>query len=112
MTDLESKIKQAAENAVLKFVSEGNNWLAPDYHNRFKIPSEWVIECWNLVDAEKVRAQVAAKIENELAERMVNHIASELATDIKQILSVKERREMLRSIARNHMDEVMKAGAN
>lgn len=42
---------------------------------------------------------------------MVNSIAAELATDIKQILSVKERREMLRGIAREHMDAVMKAEA-
>ena len=55
--------------------------------------------------------QVATLLEAELAERMVNSIAAELATDIKQILSVKERREMLRGIAREHMDAVMKAGA-
>jgi len=33
-----------------------------------------------------------------------------LATDVKQILSVKERREMLRGLARDHMDAVMAAG--
>ena len=37
--------------------------------------------------------------------------AAELATDIKQILSVQERREMLRGLAREHMDAVMQAGA-
>ena len=67
--------------------------------------------CWKLVDSDKVKQQVAALLEAELAERMVNSIAAELATDIKQILSVKERREMLRGIAREHMDAVMKAGA-
>lgn len=41
----------------------------------------------------------------------MNHMAAELATDIKQILSVKERREALRALAREHMDAVMKAGA-
>ena len=41
---------------------------------------------------------------------MVNHMAAELATDIKQILSVSERREMLRGLARDHMDAVMSAG--
>jgi hypothetical protein len=47
---------------------------------------------------------------SELTERMVNHMAAELATDIKQILAVKERREMLRGLARDHMEAVMKAG--
>jgi hypothetical protein len=110
MNDFESQVKAAAEKAVLKIIGEGG-WVMPNYENRMKIPAEWVAECWKLVDANKIRAQVAARLESELAERMVNHIAAELATDIKQILSVKERREMLRGLARDHMDAVMKAGA-
>lgn len=109
MTDFEKQVKEAAEKAVLQFLSSGG-WLLPNYESRLKVPSEWVAECWRLVDADKVRAQVAARLESELADRMVNHMAAELATDIKQILSVKERREMLRGLARDHMDAVMKAG--
>ena len=110
MSDLEQAIKVASEKAVLKYVTDGG-WLLPNYESRFKVPPEWVAACWKLVDADKVKQQVAALLEAELAERMVNSIAAELATDIKQILSVKERREMLRGIAREHMDAVMKAGA-
>lgn len=112
MTDLEQAIKASAEKAVLKYVTDGG-WLLPNYESRFKVPPEWVAACWKLVDADKVKQQVATLLEGELAERMVNSIASELATDIKQILSVKERREMLRGIAREHMDAVMRAdGSN
>jgi hypothetical protein len=110
MSELEQGIKVAAEKALLKFVTDGS-WLMPNYESRFKVPAEWVASCWNLIDSEKVKQQVATLLENELAERMVNSIAAELSTDIKQILSVKERREMLRGIARNHMDKVMQAGA-
>lgn len=109
MTDFEMQVKAAAEKAMLQFVV-GGGWLLPNYEARLKVPAEWVAECWKLIDADKVRAQVAARLESELAERMVNHMAAELATDIKQILSVKERREMLRGLARDHMDAVMKAG--
>ena len=109
MSDLEQAIKTAAEKAVLSFIG-GGGWLLPNYESRFKVPAEWVASCWNLVDQEKVKQQVAERLESELADRMVNSIAAELATDIKQILSVKERREMLRGIARDHMDAVMKAG--
>lgn len=110
MNDFETQVKAAAEKAVLQFLSSGG-WLLPNYESRLKVPAEWVAECWRLVDADKVRAQLAARLESELADRMVNHMAAELATDIKQILSVKERREMLRALARDHMDAVMKAGA-
>lgn len=110
MTDFETQVKAAAEKAVLHHVSSGQ-WLLPNYESRLKVPAEWMTEMWRLVDADRVRRQVVERIEAELAERMVNHMAAELATDIKQILSVKERREALRALAREHMDAVMKAGA-
>lgn len=109
MLSLEEKIKAAAENAVLKHI-EGGVWLAQDYSTRFKVPEEWMVECWKLVDKDRLRKQLTERLEAELADRMVNHMAAELATDVKQILSVKERREMLRGLAREHMESIMKAG--
>lgn len=106
----EQKVKEAAENAVIKFIYDGSGWLLPSYDNRLKIPAEWVAECWRLVDSKKLQAKIAERLESELADRMVNHMAAELSTDVKQILSVQERREMLRSLAREHMDAVMQAG--
>lgn len=109
MSNFEDKVKAAAESAVLKHIESGV-WLAQDYSTRFKVPEEWMAECWKLVDKDRLRQQLTARLEAELADRMVNHMAAELATDVKQILSVKERREMLRSLAREHMDSIMKAG--
>jgi hypothetical protein len=110
VTDFEIAVKAAAEKAVLQFVGSGG-WLLPNYESRLKIPADWIADCWRLVDSEKLKAKLAERLEGELADRMVNHMAAELATDIKQILSVRERREMLRALARDHMDVVMKAGA-
>lgn len=111
MSEFEQKVKAAAEVAVLQFIQSGG-WLLPNYESRLKIPAEWFAECWRLVDSKGLQCKIADRLEDELAERMVNHMAAELATDIKQILSVKERREMLRNLARQHMDAVMKAGAS
>ena len=110
MTIFEEQIKSAAEKAVLQFIGSGG-WLLPNYESRLKIPAEWIADCWKLVDADKLKQEIATRLESELADRMVNHMAAELATDIKQILSVKERREMLRGLARDHMDAVMSAGS-
>lgn len=109
MTNFEQAVKDAAEKAVLKFVQDGQ-WLQPNYESRLKVPAEWVAECWQLVDRDKLKQKIAERLESELADRMVNQMAAELATDVKQILSVKERREMLRNLAREHMDAVMHAG--
>ena len=110
MSDFDLRVKAAAEQAVLQFIGSGG-WLLPNYESRLKIPAEWIADCWRLVDADSLKRKIAARLESELADRMVNHMAAELATDIKQILSVQERREMLRGLAREHMDAVMQAGA-
>jgi hypothetical protein len=106
----EESVKLAAERAVLKFIGDPSTWLLPNYEGRMKVPPSWIAECWKLVDAQKVQRQVADLIEQELAQRIVNSIAAELATDIKQILSIQERRETIRAVAREHMGEILKAG--
>ena len=109
MSTFEQSLKEAAESAVLRFF-KNDQWLQPNYESRLKVPVEWVADVWKMVDAEKVKQQLAARLESELADRMVNHMAAELATDIKQILSVQERREALRALAREHMDSIMNRG--
>lgn len=108
MTPFETEVKKAAEKAVLKLISEGS-WLAPDYTSRFKVPGEWMQRCWELVDKDKLQSHFARRLEEELANRMVNHMATEIATDVKHILSDKERRESLRALAREHMNALMGA---
>lgn len=109
MSDLEQRIKQHAENAVIAFIAS-TNWLQPDYKNRQTVPGDILDAAWALVDRKAIQKQLAQRIEAELADRIINHIAAELATDIKQILGVTERREMIRQIARDHLTAIMKAG--
>lgn len=109
MTDFEQAVKSAAEKAVLRIISEGG-WVMPDYNNRFKIPAEFVAGIWQMIDSEKLKKLLSDRLEAELADRIMNHMAAEIATDVKQILSVKDRREALRHYARECMDAVMSAG--
>ena len=111
MGNFEQAVKEAAERAVLRLVADGS-WIQPNYESRMKVPPEWIAQMWAMVDADALRRKIAARVEDELAERMVAHMAAELATDIKQILSVKERREALRALARSHIDEALAAKEN
>jgi len=109
MSDFEREVKNLAEKAVLRFISDGG-WVIPDYSSRVKIPADFMAGVWKLVDTKKLQQAMATRLENELADRIVNHIAAELSTDIKQILSVAERREALRSLARQHIETITKLG--
>lgn len=79
MSDFDQQVKAAAEKAVLQFIGSGG-WLLPNYESRLKIPAEWIADCWRLVDANRLKQQIAHRLESELADRMVNHMAAELAT--------------------------------
>ena len=105
MSDFETKLKGLMEKSVLKLVSDGH-FLKPDYANRVKLPAEFMSNVWALVDVEKVKQQMAKRLEEELANRVVNQMAAELSTDVKQILSVRERREALRAVARENLDRI------
>jgi hypothetical protein len=104
----ETQAAAAVQASVLKLLSSGE-WLSVNYSDRMKLPEGFLAECWALVDREQLKRKRAERLESELIDRMVNHMAAELATDIKQVLSVKERREALRSLARGHMDSIMNA---
>lgn len=110
MSPFEEALSQAAQRSILKVVTEGS-WIQPDYANRFKIPSDLLQDIYALVDRDALKVAIGKRLEEELADRVVNLLAAEIATDIKQILSVKERREAIREVARQHLSGIAKLGA-
>lgn len=110
MSKFEEALKEAAEKSLLKIVMDGG-WIQPDYANRFKVPAELLTEIYAMVDRDALKAQIAKRLEAELADRIVNALAAEIATDIKQILSVKERREAIREVARKHLIGIADSGS-
>jgi len=110
MTSIEQQIKAAAEKSIIRIITEGA-WIQPDYTNRLKMPSDLVEGVWKLIDRDTLMLRLKERVEAELADRIVNTIAAEIATDIKQVLGVPERREAIRSLAREHMKSLMAAGA-
>jgi len=111
MTSIEQKLKDAAEKSILKIISDGG-WVRPDYENRIQLPRDLINEVWGMVDRGALKLKLKERIEQELADRIMNRIAAELATDIKQVLSVPERREAIRAIARDHMTSIMSKGVS
>jgi hypothetical protein len=106
MTKLEDKIKAAAEGAIVESITKGG-WIVSDYANRISIPKDIMSEVWAMVDRDKLKANLKERVERDLADRIVNQLAAEMATDVKKILSVPERREALRALARDHIKSIM-----
>jgi len=79
-----------------------------DYQDRVKLPAYFLEKAFSLVDQESLLKKLAERLENELVNKLVNSIAQEMATDIKQVLSVKERREAVRSVVRDNIDTLTK----
>jgi hypothetical protein len=109
--NIEERIKEAAERSILKVIADGS-WVVPDYAHRIQLPRDLMNEVWQMVDLSTVKRLLKSRIEQELADRIVNAIAAELSTDIKQVLSVAERREAIRAIAREHMVSIMSCKPN
>ena len=89
---------KAATNALIKSLNDG---ITIPYETRFKVPSDFFNQVWEKVDKEKVKSIMAENLERDIADKVSNKLAQELSTDIKQLLSDKEKREDIRSYARN-----------
>ena len=74
------------------------------YSGLFKLPESFISDAWHLVDHEALKREISTRLEQELADRIVNHMAAEIATDIKSVLSIKERREAIRAVCRDNIE--------
>jgi Flp pilus assembly CpaE family ATPase len=61
---------------------------------------------YNSINWENVRALVISDIERRAADSILNSMATELATDVKQVLSNKELREEVRSFVRKGIKSI------
>jgi len=101
----EEKLKQVIQDQVIKNI-HNTDLVSIKYDEKFNLPADFLWECWSLIDKERLKESLSARLQEELVDRLVNHMAAEIATDIKQVLSVKERREAIRHVVRENIDEL------
>jgi len=105
--DFGNNLIKAAMKALMKTMEDG---VVFPYESRFKVPTSFFAEVWKKVDMEKVQEEMAKNIEKTLADKITNKLAAEISTDIKQLLSDKERRESIRAYARLYLDDIAAKG--
>jgi len=91
------QMQQAIEQTVLKQIRDGKGVSIP--YNAAEVPASFIRECWGLVDQENLK--------KEIAQRIVNKFETEVANDIKQVLSDKEQRENVRAYIRKNISTLI-----
>ena len=103
------------EEMLLKLISQSlerqvrdTDLISIRHDDKFKLPQDFIEKAWELVDHTSLLKKMSERLEDQLVDRLVNAMAAEIATDIKQVLSVKERRENIRYLVRNNIDSLVK----
>lgn len=105
MSDFEKDLLNSVKCSMVKQIDK-TDFISIPYDCRPKLPPEFMQRAWEMVDQDSVIEKLSQRLESELVDRLVNSIAAEMATDIKQVLSVKERREAVRSLVRDNIDSL------
>jgi hypothetical protein len=103
-----SRLVDQIERSVLKKIGSGE-WLQIDYKDRISIDVELLKDVYASLDMGRVKSILTDKLHNHIADKILNSIAAEIATDVKQILSQKELREDVRATLREKVREVVGA---
>ena len=94
-----TRVAQAVEEAVVRELAKGS-WLQVDYSQRPKIDGDFLRTVYAAIDKPRIVRLVTARCEERVADAIFNSLATELANDVKGILSRSVLREEFREILR------------
>lgn len=100
--DMGERMREAMEQSLIDVIRKGD-WLAMDYSNRVRLDATLVRDVYTRVDKAKVIDAVLARAEQHMADSIFSAMATEITTDVKQILSNRELREDVRAILRERI---------
>ncbi len=99
------KVTREVEKAIIKTLNKGD-WLTIKYENKIDI-SEPLKKAYENVNFERMYTNITLKLEEVLAEKLVNKIVTEMGTDIKKLMSNENVREDLRFMLRKNIELVL-----
>ena len=97
--DFNTSFNKAVQDAVVAFIKKGD-WLATNYSNRIVVDTPLLRQAMSNIDMAKVSARVTEHIEQRIADNITNAMATEIANDVKSIMSNRELREDIRAVIR------------
>ena len=101
-------IQQAVRDSLVKLIRSGD-WLKLDYSAKLPIDATFLRRVQNSVNLDNVLAKLTENIESRIADAIFNAMATEIATDVKKIMSNTELREDVRAVLRAKIRNVAEA---
>ena len=99
------RIQQAIENSIIKMIQSGDA-IKMNYDNKVDVSAE-VRKAYAQINYTKVFARISELLEEELAQKIVNKIITEMGTDIKNLMSNATVRDDFRFLMRKGVEERM-----
>jgi len=101
----DGKILQAVENSMLKAINKGE---AINFPYDSKINGGILVQgAFNSIDKERLKKAITEELEKQIAVSVVNKIAAEISTDIKNLLSNKTIRDDVVYYVRKKLEETI-----
>jgi hypothetical protein len=100
-----SRIEQSIESAIIKLIQNGEAFKI-DYNNRIDISQE-MKQIYASLDRSKLFTRIKELIEEELAQKLVNKLLTEMGTDIKNLMSNATIRDDFKYLLRKAVDDLL-----
>ena len=105
MVNFEEKFNDLIQKKIINDISK-QDLIKINCNNRYEVPYEVFKECYEKIDIEKVKEKIISRLEEEMADKIVNKMVTEFSNDIKQIMCNRELREDLRYYMRTKIKEI------
>jgi hypothetical protein len=99
------RIEQALEAGLIKVIQTGDVFKLP-YEAKIDATAE-LRQAHKNINYQKVYARITELLEEELAQKIVNKIITEMGTDIKSLMSNNEIREDFKYLMRKGVETIM-----
>lgn len=108
MSQFEDDLIQRIQAKILSDVSK-HNWLdLPAYNDRFILGKDLLARAYEQIDKDAIIALLADKLNHRIADKIADSMQTEVANDVKQLMSNGVVRGQIREALSAKMMEIIK----
>jgi hypothetical protein len=105
MSIFEEEVVKAIKSRILSDISDAQ--FVSFGKSKLEIPKDIIKDCWDSVDVDALKKQITKRLEEEITERVINFIITEVSNDVKKALSDKNTRENVRQFCKGKISNII-----